>query len=107
MLEAVTKSLKQVRKLMTLISRNESSELKEVISRMKLADLNRTLYRCDQEERDEGYGIGVYDIPNHGPLVYCGLQGVMSILADIRQKNDLGHPLCVNLRDGNWLVGKY
>lgn len=31
--------------------------------------------------------------------------GIISLLADIRPNNDLGHPLCVNLREGNWLIG--
>jgi len=31
--------------------------------------------------------------------------GIISLLADIRPNNDLGHPLCVNLRQGNWLIG--
>ncbi|XP_034951239.1 glycogen debranching enzyme isoform X2 [Chelonus insularis] len=82
-----------------------SSDLKSIISQMSLSDMNKVLYRCDQEERDESNGqIGVYNIPAYGPLVYAGLQGIMSLLADIRPNNDLGHPLCVNLREGNWLI---
>lgn len=80
------------------------SELGKIISNLSLTDLNRALYRCDQEERDDGNGFGAYDIPGNGPMVYCGLQGVMSLLANIRPNNDLGHPLCNNLRDGNWLI---
>lgn len=72
---------------------------------MDLSDINKALYRCDEEERDETANkFGVYNIPGYGPLVYAGLQGVISLFADIRPNNDLGHPLCDNLRNGNWLI---
>lgn len=47
----------------------------QIINNMSLADLNRALYRCDKEERDEGYGFDTYNIPNFGFMVYAGLQG--------------------------------
>ncbi|XP_025834524.1 glycogen debranching enzyme-like [Agrilus planipennis] len=63
-----------------------------------------SLYHCDQEEKDEGNGFGVYDIPGFGPMVYCGFQGLISLLSKIRPFNDLGHPMCGNLRAGNWMI---
>jgi len=34
----------------------------------------------------------------------CAIVGLMSILQHRRAFNDLGHPLCDNLRQGNWLM---
>ncbi|XP_053966475.1 glycogen debranching enzyme isoform X1 [Anastrepha ludens] len=79
-------------------------ELREIIGKLDLVDLNRALFTCDEEERDHGYGGATYDIPNYGRIVYCGLQGFISILTEISPRNDLGHPLCNNLRDGNWML---
>ena len=77
----------------------------EAFSRLSLVDLNFVLYRCDAEERDLSNGEdGVYSIPNCGPLVYAGLQGWWSLLENIVKYNDLGHPLCDNLRRGQWAL---
>ncbi|XP_029380341.1 glycogen debranching enzyme-like isoform X2 [Echeneis naucrates] len=76
--------------------------LAQLLSQLKLADLNVLLFRCDSEEQEDGGGC--YTIPGWGSLKYAGLQGLMSVLADIRPNNDLGHPLCSNLRQGDWLI---
>ncbi|XP_059168911.1 glycogen debranching enzyme-like isoform X2 [Physella acuta] len=81
----------------------DSSNFRVIVSKLSLADLNRCLFRIDQEEKDDCYGFGAYGIPNRGAMVYCGLRGITSQLKEIRPVNDLGHPLCGNLRDGNWL----
>ena len=76
----------------------------DAVSRLDLLDLNYALYRCDAEERDEGHGGGAYVVEGSGAFVYCGLEGIMSMLTTVRKKNDLGHPICNNLRSGDWLA---
>lgn len=69
------KAVDSVRILINEFSKAKNSELYQIISKMSLADLNRVIYRCDKEERDEGYGFDTYNIPNFGFMVYAGLQG--------------------------------
>uniref|UniRef100_A0A7N6FCD8 Glycogen debranching enzyme n=1 Tax=Anabas testudineus TaxID=64144 RepID=A0A7N6FCD8_ANATE len=76
--------------------------LAQLMSKLTLADLNVLLFRCDSEEQEDGGGC--YNIPGWETLKYAGLQGLMSVLADIRPNNDLGHPVCANLRQGDWLI---
>ncbi|KAI9506252.1 glycogen debranching enzyme [Coemansia spiralis] len=75
----------------------------DAVSRLSLGAINAALYRCDTEER-ETVGDGVYDVPELGPLPYCGLQGWYTHLRDIIPNNDLGHPLCGHLRQGHWAL---
>ncbi|XP_038574852.1 glycogen debranching enzyme isoform X2 [Micropterus salmoides] len=76
--------------------------LAQLMSKLTLADLNILLFRCDSEEQEDGGGC--YNIPGWESLKYAGLQGLISVLADIRPNNDLGHPVCANLRQGDWLI---
>ncbi|KAH6958488.1 glucanotransferase domain of glycogen debranching enzyme-domain-containing protein [Fusarium avenaceum] len=82
-----------------------TSGAKEAWSELSLSDLNFLMYRCEAEERAESDGRdGVYDIPGHGKLVYAGLQGWWSLFKYIIKDNNLAHPLCQNLRDGEWAL---
>lgn len=77
----------------------------EAFADLSLVDLNFSLYRCDAEERDSSNAQdGVYSIPNYGPLVYAGLQGWWSVLENIIRYNELAHPLCDHLRQGQWAL---
>ena len=80
-----------------------TSGAKAAFAETDLVDLNFVLYKCEAEELDSSEGKdGVYEIPSHGKLVYAGLQGWWSILKDIIKENDLAHPLCQHLREGQW-----
>ena len=82
-----------------------SSGAKAAFAELDLVDLNFVLYRCEAEELDSSDGKdGVYDIPGHGKLVCAGLQGWWSILKHIIRNNDLAHPLCQHLRNGQWAL---
>jgi glycogen debranching enzyme len=72
---------------------------------LNLTDLNFVLYKCEQEERDASdQKDGTYNIPGHGTLVYAGLQGWWSELQKIVNDNNLGHPICNHLREGQWAL---
>ena len=76
--------------------------IKECMADLDFVGLNILLYRSDPEERNFTGGHGVYNIPGNGNLSFCGLQGFVSILGKISMENNLGHPLCQNLREGFW-----
>jgi glycogen debranching enzyme len=80
-----------------------AGEIQRNITDLDLNALNYVLFRSNQEEADDGLGGGAYDIPKFKTLNFCGLAGLMFYWRDIRTKNDLGHPICDNLRQGLWL----
>ena len=85
------------------LSRFIASSTDQAFGKLDLIDLNFLLYRCEAEERESSGGSdGCYSIPGMGSLVYAGLQGWWSVLEPIVQKNDLGHPMCNHLREGQW-----
>ncbi|XP_034479824.1 glycogen debranching enzyme isoform X4 [Drosophila innubila] len=96
--------LQKITNVLRVESGSQCADLQAIVSKLDLPALSRALFCCDQEERDLGLGGSAYDIPNFGPIVYCGLQGFVSLLTEISPRDDLGHPLCNNLRDGNWMM---
>lgn len=82
-----------------------TSGAKEAFGKLSMIDLNFLMYRCEPEEHDlMGGDDGVYNISGHGTLVYAGLQGWWSVLKDVIRNNDLGHPICQHLREGQWAL---
>lgn len=37
-------------------------------------------------------------------MCMCLCAGLISVFASVRPSNDLGHPVCANLRQGDWLI---
>ncbi|AAS52408.1 AEL276Cp [Eremothecium gossypii ATCC 10895] len=80
-----------------------SAGITRATQNLNLYSLNSVLYRCKAEEMDRtGNKNSVYNIPGYGDLVYCGLQGWVSVLKDIIPENNLAHPLSEHLRNGTW-----
>lgn len=113
--EYISSEVLKIRKLLTafgyqmktLSSRKvslNSCPLDEIFEELSLAEMNTVLYRTDAEERDDGLGFGAYHVPGHGVLPYCGLQSFMTVFEQIRPSNQLGHPMCNNLREGDWML---
>ncbi|CAF1074010.1 unnamed protein product, partial [Didymodactylos carnosus] len=105
LLQNVQNAIFEIRKsLNEFTTGNFTSEFQQIVNKLTLLDLNRVLYRNSSEEQADGFGIDVYEIPEYGKLVYCGLQGFMSVLEKIRLSNELKHPLCRHLKDGHWCL---
>ena len=70
-----TEHLDALNQLKQILNQFNGGEIIEIVKKLSLVDLNYVLFRCDQEEKDEGWGGGVYSLPNIGSLNYCGLAG--------------------------------
>ncbi|KAI9136440.1 glucanotransferase domain of glycogen debranching enzyme-domain-containing protein [Paraphysoderma sedebokerense] len=81
-----------------------NSGIYDVLKGIKLEEINVILYRVNGEEKDFDPALGTYNIPGYGDLVYCGLEGFVTVLKPIIRNNDLGHPFCGNLREGFWML---
>ncbi|CAG9829289.1 unnamed protein product [Diabrotica balteata] len=122
--EPMRAAIKAVRTLISSISLAKPTELASIVNKMTLADMNRALYRCGQENATKGLvlihttfpALVRWFMPDYKVVFLKNLKlmvlytfrivsGFMSLLANIRPNNDLGHPMCANLRDGNWMLG--
>ncbi|GMT14102.1 hypothetical protein PFISCL1PPCAC_5399 [Pristionchus fissidentatus] len=98
------KAIAAIRVMMDDKNEEMNRALDSALAPLTLQDMNAVLFKCEGEEKECTGGAGPYHIPNYGAPVYCGLEGLVPILHKIRLDNDLGHPLCGNLREGCWLV---
>ncbi|KAK4475741.1 hypothetical protein MN116_001003 [Schistosoma mekongi] len=80
------------------------NSIRVILGNLNLIELNKLLFRCSPEEIADGCNFNSYQIPNWGWLVYCGFQSIANLLQEIRDLNDLGHPICSHLRQGDWLA---
>jgi glycogen debranching enzyme len=93
-------SLIQIQNLIKEYS-NPESEFNQIVKQLTLVHLERVLYRSSIEEQSDEKGFDVYEIPDYGKLLYCGLHGQITVLDKVRYSNDLKHPLVNNLKQGN------
>uniref|UniRef100_A0A0N4ZYY6 Glycogen debranching enzyme n=1 Tax=Parastrongyloides trichosuri TaxID=131310 RepID=A0A0N4ZYY6_PARTI len=99
-------SMKAIKEIESFIYDENSPRLQKIrkaIAELDLYYFNKLLFRVDGEEREDS-NDHAYNIPHWGSLPYCGLQGVRSLLKRVASDNDQGHPLCHNIRNGNWLA---
>nr|AOE43284.1 glycogen debranching enzyme/amylo-alpha-1,6-glucosidase [Cavenderia deminutiva] len=80
----------------------DSKRLYETMDKVSLIDMNILLFRHNHEE--QSVGGGGYNIPNYGMLPFCGLQSFASLMERVSEWNDLSHPICGNVRDGDWAM---
>eukprot|EP00040_Diaphanoeca_grandis_P022413 m.120406 g.120406 ORF g.120406 m.120406 type:complete len:1491 (+) comp28801_c0_seq1:247-4719(+) len=79
--------------------------LTEEINALDLVAINSILFRCQAEESEEEHGAGGdYSIPHFGSLTYCGVQGAITVFEKVIRDDGLAHPICDNLRSGDWLM---
>lgn len=78
--------------------------IKRLVSELSLTDINYLMFRCSEEENVPGIGRKTFYVPLFGDLVFCGFQGVVTVMRVVAEYDDLGHPICQQLREGLWLL---
>lgn len=83
-----------------IITEEEIQNLEKIFKNpsISLLDLTRFLYCCESEERDlTNNSRGNYHIDNV-EIAYAGIAGICIPLKKVIKNNDMGHPICDNLR---------
>ncbi|CAD8185334.1 unnamed protein product [Paramecium octaurelia] len=91
---------KNLQSLETIL--NDASQLQH-FKALSSSQLNYLLFMSEPEERDKN-NTGLYFIPNYRQLIYAGFSGPRSATREAQTVNNLAHPICENLRSGNWLL---
>lgn len=77
--ENVQSALKVLREITdSFLDFKFDSKIISTVSKLNLIDLNQALFRCSEEDLEDG--TGTYNVPGYGNLVYCGLQGIKTIV---------------------------
>jgi len=104
MLDEADQCIVQIKQVIEGLESTIDGEFDKLASSLSLRALQIALFRCGPEERSDGLGLNTYAIPGWEELCYCGIAGMAIPMIKIRNENDLGHPVCGNLRDGNWYL---
>eukprot|EP01147_Barroeca_monosierra_P006020 gene6020-7349_t len=81
------------------------ASIAKYLPQLTAVDMNHVLFRCVRENESGPYkNDGAYIVPGLGSLKYAGVAGVIPVIEDIVAGNQLGHPLCDNIRSGDWLL---
>ena len=70
---------------------------------LDLVAANHLLYRHSKEEMSTS-GRESYLVPDYGKLFYCGIQSIFDVLEEAFCQNNMEHPICKNIRNGDWLI---
>ncbi|CAF3842347.1 unnamed protein product [Rotaria sp. Silwood1] len=103
LLSHIQQSVINIKQLLNQFNIHDS-QFNQIVKQLTLVDLERIIYRTSIEEQSDGKGFDVYSIPDYGKLIYCGIQGQISILDKIHLFNQIKHPFIINLKQGNWLM---
>ena len=104
--EQVPEQLECLTQIKTITNISAKSLAEKFYDQLDAVDINYQLYTCNTEEQAY-FQSSCYDLPDYGLLKYAGFAGIKNFLMQMDNDNNLGHPLCDNLRNGNWLIDYY